>query len=186
MRISTREMVMAAMFTAMMCLITIVVRAFQPVLVIPFSLQPFIMLVAASILTPRAAALSMTAYLFLGIIGLPVFSAPPYGGPAYVLLPSFGFILGFPLAAWVQSRLIKKAELGYFLGAGLAGIICLYLVGLPYMYLILNYYIGQAVDVVQVLKWGFLPFIGFDLLKLAAAAFLALELSRRLNIRRAA
>lgn len=184
MRLSTQELVMAALFTALMCVVTIVVRTLQPVVVIPFSLQPLIMLLAACILSPKAAFLSMLAYLFLGLTGIPVFSSPPYGGPGYVLMPSFGFILAFPLAAYIQSRLIKEINLVYFLGAGLVGVVVLYLIGLPYMYAILNLYLGKGLDVMQILKIGFLPFITFDLLKVIIAAFLAVELSRRLELKR--
>lgn len=184
MHVSTRELVYAALFTALMCVLTVVVRTLQPVVVIPFSLQPLVMLIAASILSPRAAFLSMLAYLFLGLLGIPVFSKPPFGGPAYALLPSFGFILGFPLAAWVQSSLIRRQNFVNLFLAGAAGIIVLYLVGLPYLYLILNFYMGQAVDVYQVLKIGFLPFIAFDLLKILIASLLSLEICRRLDINR--
>ena len=82
MKISTREIALAAMFTTIMCVITIMVRIFQPMMVLPFSLQPLVMLLAAYLLSPRAAFLSMLAYLLLGLIGLPVLYSPPYGGPA--------------------------------------------------------------------------------------------------------
>ncbi|MEN6462191.1 MAG: biotin transporter BioY [Syntrophomonas sp.] len=184
MKISTNELVRAAVFAAMMCVITILVRLFQPVIVIPFSLQPLVMLLAACLLSPRAVFLSMLAYLLLGIIGVPVFSVPPYGGPAYVLIPSFGFILGFPLAAWLQSRLIKNISLANFILAGLAGVLVYYAIGLPYMYLILNFYLGHTVNVMQVLKIGFLPFIAIDGLKVIVSSLLAVELCRRFDIKR--
>ena len=159
MKISTREIALAAMFTAIMCVLTIMVRIFQPVVVIPFSLQPLVMLLAAYLLSPRAAFLSMLAYLLLGLIGIPVFSSPPYGGPSYVLVPSFGFLLGFPLAAWMQSRLIKKATMTNFILAGLVGIIIYYAIGLPYMFLILNFYLKNSIDILKLIQIGFIPFI---------------------------
>jgi biotin transport system substrate-specific component len=131
-----------------------------------------------------AAFLSMLAYLGLGLIGLPVFSVPPYGGPAYVLLPSFGFLLAFPLAAWVQSWLIRKNSLTNFILAGMVGVVLYYIIGLPYMYLILNYYLGKTLDVIKLLQIGFLPFIGFDFLKVLLASFIAAQVSRRLNLKR--
>ena len=168
MKISTREIVLAAMFTAIMCVLTIMVRVFQPVLVLPFSLQPLVMLLAAYLLSPRAAFLSMLAYLLLGLIGLPVFASPPYGGPA----------------AWVQSRLIKNTGLLNFMLAGLAGIITYYAIGLPYMYLILNFYLKSSIDILKVIEIGFTPFFALDLAKMVVAALLARELSRRLDIKR--
>lgn len=184
MTLSTQELVRAAMFAALMCVLTIMVRMFQPLVVIPFSLQPLVMLLAACLLSPRAAFLSMFAYLGLGLIGIPVFSMPPYGGPAYVLVPSFGFILAFPIAAWVQSRLIKRMDWMNFIAAGLAGIAVMYIIGLVYMYFILNFYLGHTVDVLKVLKLGFIPYFTFDLIKLALASWLGLEVSRRLDIKR--
>ncbi len=180
MKVSTREIALAAMFTAIMCVLTIMVRIFQPVMVLPFSLQPLVMLLAAYLLSPRAAFLSMLAYLLLGLIGLPVFSSPPYGGPAYILVPSFGFLLGFPPAAWIQSRLIKKATMTNFILAGLVGIIIYYIIGLPYMYLILNFYLKNSIDILKVIQIGFIPFITLDLAKMAVAALLARKLSTRL------
>jgi len=184
MKISTNELVLASMFTAVMCTLTILVRIFQPVILIPFSLQPLVMLLAACLLSPPAAFLSMLAYLFLGLLGLPVFSVPPYGGPAYVFIPSFGFLLGFPPAAWLQSRLIRRNNFANFVLAGLAGIAVYYAVGLPYIYLIMKFYLGNTLNILQVIKIGFIPFIGFDLLKLILASLLAVELSRRLAVRR--
>lgn len=183
-KLSTQELVLAAMFTALMCIVTMLVRIFQPIVVLPFSLQPFIMLLAACILSPRAASLSMLAYLGLGLIGMPVFSVPPYGGPAYILLPSFGFILGFPLAAWVQSKLIRKTNLLNFIIAGIVGVLIYYAIGLPYMYVILNFYLGQAINVMSLIKIGFLPFITFDLIKIAIASFLAVQLIMKLDLHR--
>ncbi len=180
MKISTREIALAAMFTAIMCVLTIMVRIFQPVVVIPFSLQPLVMLLAAYLLSPRAAFLSMLAYLLLGLIGIPVFSSPPYGGPSYVLVPSFGFLLGFPLAAWMQSRLIKKATMTNFILAGLVGIIIYYAIGLPYMFLILNFYLKNSIDILKLIQIGFIPFIILDLAKMVVAALLARKLSTRL------
>jgi len=184
MPLSTQELVRAAMFAALMCVLTILVRVLQPMVVIPFSLQPLVMLLAACLLSPRGACLSMLAYLGLGLMGIPVFSMPPYGGPAYALVPSFGFILSFPIAAWLQSRLIKRVDWLNFIVAGLAGIMVMYLIGLVYMYFMLNFYLGHTVDVIKVLKLGFIPFFSFDLIKLFLASWLALEVSRRLDIKR--
>ncbi len=181
---STKELVRAALFTAMICVVTILIRMFQPVVVIPFSLQPFIMLMAGYLLSPRAAFLSMSAYIMLGLIGIPVFSVPPYGGPAYILVPTFGFLIGMPLAAWAASRMIRASNLWNFIAAGIAGIIVLYAIGMPYMYIILNFYLEKVVDVIQLIKIAVLPFIIFDLIKIFIASLLAVDLSSRLDIER--
>ena len=61
------------------------------------------------------------------------------------------------------------------------GVVVIYLIGLPYLYVILNFYLGQAVSVVKVLYIGFIPFIVLDLVKAAVAAIMARALYRRLS-----
>jgi biotin transport system substrate-specific component len=68
-----------------------------------------------------------------------------------------------------------------YLAASLAGIAVIYIVGLPYLYAILNFYLGKTVPVMQVLKIGFIPFIGLDLIKGVLATFLASAVVRRLK-----
>lgn len=185
MKLSTHDIVLAGLFTALVCVLTIMIRVLQPLTgPVPFSLAPLVVMIAACVLTPKAAFLSMLAYLLMGLVGIPVFSAPPYGGPAYVLIPTFGFLLAFPFAAWVQSKLINKISLPQFIYSGVAGIIVTYLIGLPYLYVILNFYLGGSYDIMAILKIGFIPFIIFDMIKVVVAAVLAREICRRLNIRR--
>lgn len=71
-----------------------------------------------------------------------------------------------------------------FAAAGLIGVMVYYIIGLPYMYLILKFYLGNTLGIMQVLKIGLVPFITFDLIKIVFASILAVELSRRLNINR--
>lgn len=184
MRLSPRDMALAALFAALAAVAAIMVRYGSPALV-PFSLLPFVALLAGGLLGARLGGLSMLIYVLMGLAGVPVFAKPPFGGPAYVLQPTFGFLLGFIAAAWVTGALIPpKKDPGiarYFL-AMLVGLAVIYLLGLPYMYLIVNFYLGKAMPPAQVLKVGFLPFIGFDLIKAAAAAVLASLVHRRVHI----
>lgn len=53
-------------------------------------------------------AASMTTYMLAGLVGLPVF-AGPLAGPAYVLAPSFGFVIGFIPAAYVAGWFAERA-----------------------------------------------------------------------------
>jgi biotin transport system substrate-specific component len=187
MKLTTQELVTAGLFTALVCALTILIRVLQPLTgPVPFSLQPLVVMVAACVLPPSAALLSMLAYLLMGLIGIPVFSAPPYGGPAYVLIPTFGFILAYPVAAWIQSKLIRRVSLVQFLASGVINIVVTYLIGLPYLYTILKFYMGGSYDIMAILKIGFLPFIFFDMIKIVVASFLAVEICRRLNIKRGA
>ena len=72
--------------------------------------QMLFALLAGIILGPSRGTIAMAAYMFIGLAGLPVFSSG--GGPAYVLQPSFGFILGFIpgalIAGTVYGRMTAK------------------------------------------------------------------------------
>lgn len=183
MKLSPRDMALAALFAALAAVAAMLSRFFITPYV-PFSLVPFVVMLAGGLLGARVAALSMLVYMLLGLAGLPVFETAPFGGPAYLLKPTFGFLLGFIGGAWVTGALAPKqkdpgvARLFLAMAAGLAVI---YLIGLPYLYVILNFYLGQTFSALQVLKIGFFPFIGFDLLKAVLAAVLARLVYRRLH-----
>ncbi len=181
-RFSARDITMTAAFSALAVVAAMLVRYAGSV--VPFSLLPFVVMLAGGLLGARLGAMSLVVYILLGLIGLPVFASPPFGGPAYVLQPTFGFLLGFILSAYVIGTLLKSREESgfarYFL-AMTAGVVVYDLIGLPYLYVILNFYLGKSVSVATVLTIGLTPFIAVDLVKAAAAAVLARAVYRRLN-----
>jgi len=151
---------------------------------VPYSLQSMLVFLAGGILNRRTAVLSILAYILLGLVGIPVFASPPYGGPGYFLIPTFGFLLGFILTAWTVAFCLERwgnTLVAHILSV-VTGITVMYLIGLPYLYIILNFYLGKAVDVGYVIKIGFLPFIGLDLIKASAAAVISYRVRKRLNI----
>ena len=58
----------------------------------------------------------------------------------------------------------------------------MYLIGLPYLFIILKFYVGQAVDVGYIIKIGLIPFIGIDLIKASVAAFISYKVRKSLNL----
>lgn len=171
MKLTTREITMAALFAALAAVAAIIVRVGGPAIV-PFSLVPFVVMLAGGILGARLGAISMFVYTIVGLIGLPVYASAPFGGPAYVFIPSFGFILGFIGAAYVIGLIIngkKNPSITRTVIAMVSGVAVIYIVGLPYMYLILNLYLGKAMSVANIIKIGFAPFILFDLAKAGLA-----------------
>ena len=100
-----------------------------------------------------------------------------------MLQPTFGFLVGFVGCAYVVGLLLKNRQQGGFLPyflAMAAGVAVYDLIGLPYLYLILTFYLGRTVSLGQLLAIGFTPFIVLDLVKAAAAAALARAVYRRL------
>jgi len=183
MSLKTRDLSYAAMFTALIAASALLTR-FLPAAVVPYSLQSLLVFLAGGILGRRLAPLSMLAYVLLGLIGIPVFASPPYGGPSYFLMPSFGFLLGFILTAHVVALCLERwgnTLTGHALSV-VIGIAAMYLVGLPYLYLIIKFYLGKAIDVAYVLKIGFIPFIGLDLIKASLAAAISFKVRKNMNL----
>lgn len=80
-----------------------------PVKPVPFTLQTMAVLLSGAFLGSRKGAISQLIYLFLGIIGLPVFAQTPEGafGFARLIGPTGGYLLAFPIAAYLTGRLIE-------------------------------------------------------------------------------
>lgn len=149
--------------------------------IVPFSLVPFVVFLVGFLLPPREASLSILLYLLLGLSGLPVFATPPFGGPLYILRPTFGFLLGFALAAFCVAHLAKKKTPGRVLGAVCAGIAAMYLPGVLYFFLAMNVFLGKPVSFADTLKIAVFPFIGPDFVKAFLAYALAREVLPRLR-----
>ncbi|MEE2816034.1 MAG: biotin transporter BioY [Actinomycetota bacterium] len=133
-----------------------------------------VILVGAALGSARGAA-TMTTYMFVGLLGLPVF-AGPVAGPAYLLAPSFGFILGFIPAAfvagWFAERAWDRKPLLAFAGFVIASVIP-FVIGVPYMAFILSTVMGQTISPAEVLNAGLWPFIVPGLIKAGFAALLS-------------
>ena len=71
-----------------------------PIGPVPITLQTMFLTLAGLVLGPRDGALAALLFLAAGLLGLPVFSGGK-GGLAVFLGPTGGFLLAFPLAAWI-------------------------------------------------------------------------------------
>ena len=140
------------------------------------TLQYLFTAMAGLLLGRKWGALSQLIYVCLGLVGLPIFTLG--GGFGYVLQPTFGFLLGLIPSAWVMGLITKKSRkpLRIILACA-AGLAVLYAVGLPYMALILNGYLGKGWSFGRLLRDGMLLFLPGDALKIAVAAILFPRLS---------
>ena len=77
---------------------------------VPFTIQPMIVLVGAAALGSRLGALSQILYLMLGIAGLPVFAFSPElpQGFARILGPTGGYLMAYPIAAFITGLLAER------------------------------------------------------------------------------
>ena len=155
---------------------------------VPITGQTLGVILVGAALGARRGAVSLASYMLLGLAGLPIF-AGPIAGPAYVLAPSFGFIVGFIPAAfvagWFAERAWDRRPVLAFVGFVTASIIP-FLIGVPYMTLILANVLGANVSFASIMEAGVLPFIvpglikaGFAALLVPAAWMLVRSLDRR-------
>ena len=172
----TRAMIVTALFAALTAAGAFLRIPAGPV---PITLQFLFTAMAGVLLGRRYGALSQLVYVLLGLAGLPVFTAG--GGPSYLFQPSFGFLLGLIPCAWIIGLLNRNRSGPVRIALSCtAGLAVLYLIGIPYMALILNVYLGKGLDPASILKLGMLPFLPGDALKIAAAAAVCPVLQRRL------
>ena len=142
----TQDVAVCGLFTAL-----IAVGAFIKI-VIPvgadtmnFTLQWLFVLLAGLLLGSKRAFRSVAVYLITGLIGFPIFARG--GGPAYLLRPTFGFLLGFALAAWAIGFLCEKLRptksVTWFFTT-LAGFVIYYGMGILYFYMITHLLASQT------------------------------------------
>ncbi|MHC4788365.1 MAG: biotin transporter BioY [Planctomycetota bacterium] len=131
---------------------------------VPFTLQPVAVLLAGALLGSRLGAASQLAYLAAGVAGLPVFVAG--GGPAYLLGPTGGYLVAFPVAALIAGRFCR-AESGvavWVLGLG-AALASIHLGGLAWL--------SVSAGAERALAVGVTPFLTGDVLKLVLVLVVA-------------
>ena len=154
-----------------------------PFTAVPLTLQPMVVLLGALALGSRLGPASQILYLAAGIAGLPVFAAsaslPP--GPLRLLGPTGGYLMAYPLAAFVTGYLAERGfDRRYLLSvvAMLAGLLVIYTAGVTWLGLFARTSEGTAPGMSVALFTGIYPFIVPDLIKLAIAAGLVPALWR--------
>lgn len=138
---------------------------------VPLTLQSTAALLCGYCLGPSRGAAATLLYTGIGLAGIPVFTTG--GGPAAVLSPTFGYIIGFTVSALVvgflANRIRRRNALTAYL-VMLAGLVCLYIPGLVWLFFILRHISNAPPDIAAILQTGlFIPFVG-DLLKTVPAA----------------
>jgi len=135
-----------------------------PIGPVPFTLQPYFVLLAGFLLGSVHGALAVSLYLAAGFLGLPVFAGGK-AGLAVLLGPTGGFLAGFVLAAAVAGMAERSGEPAWGRGVlfGIAAIVCIYLPGVVHLVAVLGVGLGKAMSV------GVVPFLLQDLAKVVLA-----------------
>lgn len=158
----TRDMILISLFAALVAIGAFIKIPIGPV---PFSMQFVFCAFAGVFLGSKKGGLSVLLYVIIGLIGIPVFTKG--GGPTYVFQPTFGYLIGFILAAFIIGFITERIEKPNAINvtiACLAGLAVVYVIGVAYLFLIVNVYMGTtAFTFSSAIAAGFTPFIIPDL-----------------------
>ncbi len=131
---------------------------------VPLTLQTFFVPLAGAALGPGLGALSQALYVAAGLAGVPVL-AGGVGGPSMLAGATAGYLLAFPLAAYVTGAMLHRCQNLWRIALGVcAGTIVIELCGAGWLM------IGLHATAAQAFQAGVLPFVPGDLLKVMGAA----------------
>ena len=165
-KLSTRELTLAALFVAVVAVLSQIV---VPMPLVPFNLALLGVFLCGALLRKGAAFLSLLCYLLLGTIGVPVF-AQFSAGPSVLFGVTGGYLMAYPVMAWLVAWLIQRwAKDSYWkrVAAMVAALVPCYLFGTAWFAIYLHRSFASAAMA------ACLPFIPFDLCKALAAAYIS-------------
>jgi biotin transport system substrate-specific component len=136
---------------------------------VPFTLQPMVVLVGGAALGSRLGLASQLLYISAGVAGLPVFAASPIlpQGVARLIGPTGGYLLAFPIAAFVAGALAERGFDRRYLTSVLAmaaGLAVIFVFGVTWLSVVTPLGVSGAVST------GLVPFLPADILKVFLAA----------------
>lgn len=167
---TSRDLALVAVFVGVMAALALVPAIYPFGSAVPVTAQSMGVMLAGGILGARRGALSMLVFLVLVAVGLPLLSGGR-GGLGMFVTPSAGFLVGFPVAAYVVGLVTERGGAPYSLRWGVAanvlgGVCVLYVLGIAGMALLGR----MAIDHAATLVWLFVP---GDLCKAVLAALVA-------------
>lgn len=132
-----KHMMYIALFTAVVGVLGFFPPITLPVIPVPITLQTLGVMLAGGILGARRGGLSLLLFLLLLCIGLPLL-AGGRGGIGPLVAPGGGYILSWPVAAFVIGYLVEKnfRRLGYinvFVFNWIGGVLLINLCGITFM-----------------------------------------------------
>ena len=173
-KISTSEMAVVALMTAVLC----VLAPFSiPVGPIPISLATLGLYLTVIILGRKRAVSVCLLYLLIGFIGLPVYSGFS-GGPAKLLGPTGGYLIGYVFLTYIAGIIVDKFLKNRWLcllGLMIGTMVC-YIWGTGW----LSY--QMKLDFAEALMIGVVPFLAGDIIKMIFAVWIGLMVKKRIRM----
>lgn len=168
-KLTTRDLCFTGIFTA---LTVVMAQISIPMpMGVPMTMQTFAISLTGIMLGSRKGFYSALAYVLLGAFGLPVF-ANFQGGMGMIFGPTGGFILSFPLMAWLiglGAEKMQNNKSALILGI-LSGTVVNYICGMALFCVATGNGIWTAFTACV------LPFIPTTIIKAVAAGILGLKL----------
>lgn len=180
MEMKTRDLTLIPIFAALTA-----IGAFIkiPIPIVPFTLQYFFCALGAILLGAKRGALAQIIYVLVGLLGIPVFTQG--GGPSYVFQPTFGYLIGFIFGAYIIGKItenLKSINIKNLFLAGILGLLVIYLFGVSYMYVIYNFYLGDAMSLLSAVSIGAIACLPSDLLLTFIISLVGSKVCTRLKI----
>jgi biotin transport system substrate-specific component len=169
---SAGRRVVAVALGALIVALAAQVRVPLPFTPVPVTLQDLAVLAVAGLLGPAAGVAALVAYLGMGLAGLPVFAG---GGStlAWLLGPTGGYLLAFPVAALVMGAVSARPGFARALLGAALGMAIVHLGGVAQLALLSG-------DLGAAFRLGSLPFLPVSLIKVGLAAGLVTVLAPKL------
>lgn len=141
-----------------------------PIPPVPVTLQTLFVLIAALLLPLKISLTSVLVYLFLGTIGLPIFTTG--GGLAAISGPTAGYLIGLIPCTIVSGLMIKvkKDSIPWALLSSFVGTVFIYICGLFW----LSY--SRKLGFAATLTSGLVPFLIGDTIKIIVSAIVSVKL----------
>lgn len=179
-KFTTKEITLIALFVA---LITIGSKITIPSPIVPFTLQWMFVALSGMLLGPRLAPITMIVYILLGLMGLPVFTKG--GGISYILSPTFGYLIGFIVASYILGKAVEcmdnEIKFWRIMVAMIGALFVLYGIGVCYMYIVANLYLGKAMAFSSAIWYGAILFIPTDLLSAILCSILGVRIAHQVR-----
>lgn len=174
MKLTTNQLIICSLFASLTSILSQISISIPPV---PLTMQIFAVALCGLVLGKSLGFISQFIYVLLGSIGLPVF-AGFIGGIGIILGPTGGFILSFPIIAFVVGYFFEKfkSTVGIMFGM-ICSLLISYIIGTFQFCLVTNS------DFINSLKICVVPFIVVDIIKLSLAIIVGKSILKRINLR---
>lgn len=176
---SSRSLSLVALFAALMAVFGLIPKIDLP-LGVPITLQTLGVMLAGCLLGPRRGLQALLLFLAAVGLGLPLLSGGR-GGVGVFLAPSAGYLLAWPVGAWVTGMLMsglpggtaRSTALSAFFASLVGGLLVVHAFGVIGLVQIAKMSWTQAL-------YGTLVFVPGDLIKCAVCALVVHTVARGL------